>query len=225
MRKKHQEASATVLLSGGQDSATCLAWALETFSAVRTLGFDYGQRHRIECESAKRLAKRAKVDYHCLKLDFIPQLGKNALTDPNCHITQKENELPSTFVPGRNVFFLSIAATWAYQQGDAHVVTGVCQSDYSGYPDCRQNFVTALQQTLSLALDTPMTLHTPLMQLSKAQSIRLMQDLGKLDWYADTHTCYEGKRPPCQNCPACKLRKKGFDHCGLVDPLDAAPQA
>eukprot|EP01047_Picozoa_sp_COSAG01_P032160 COSAG01_NODE_2312_length_7938_cov_4.108687_4_plen_225_part_00 len=210
---------ATVLLSGGQDSATCLAWALDRFEVVYALGFDYGQRHRIEIELAQQLCKKANVNYHCISLDFIKKLGKNALTDHKAPIITQQNGLPSTFVPGRNLLFLGTAAAWAYQHQCYDLITGVCQSDFSGYPDCRENFIDSMENSLHLAMDADFKIHCPLMQLSKADSVRLMQDLGKLDWYALTHTCYEGQRPPCGRCPACLLRQKGFDEAGIADPI------
>jgi len=214
MKKK-----AILLCSGGQDSATCLAWALTQFEQIYALGFDYGQRHAIEITQARALCKKAKVDYLCLDARFFKQLSTNALLDQKQKIKSEKKSLPNTFVPGRNLLFLSLAAAWGHDNDYVDIITGVCQSDYSGYPDCRQNFINSAQNSLSLALDSTIFIHTPLMNLSKAESIKLMGNLGKIHWYADTHTCYEGKFPPCLECPACKLRQKGFIEAGIPDPL------
>ena len=211
---------ALVLLSGGQDSATCLAVALKDFyGQVEAIGFDYGQRHRIELQQAEILAKKAGVPFQIISLPFISELAPNALVDSTLPIETKSGQLPSTFVPGRNLFFLGTAAVIAKQKGIHTLYTGVCQTDYSGYPDCREKFILSAAQTISLAMDFPFTIETPLMWLTKAETVKLMLKLGKLDWYADTHTCYEGMRPSCEICPACILRKKGFDEAGIKDPL------
>jgi 7-cyano-7-deazaguanine synthase len=211
--------SALVLLSGGQDSTTCLAWALSKFSSVKAVGFSYGQRHLIELEQAKKIAQLATVSFQIISLDFFSSLTPNALTHA-LPITHNTTELPSTFVPGRNIFFISTAAVIARQHHIKHIITGVCETDYSGYPDCRQQFIHSLQETLSLGLDYPLIIHTPLMDLSKAETVKMMYRLGKLKWYAYSHTCYEGKRPACGRCPACILRLKGFKDAGYKDPLD-----
>jgi len=215
---------ALVLLSGGQDSTICLAQACADFpNQVMALGFDYGQRHRIELEQAQMIAQQAGVPFECLSLPFLKTLSSNALTSPNLPIKSTLNAPPSTFVPGRNLFFLSIAAVYATERQISTLYTGVCQTDYSGYPDCRQPFIASTAQTISLALETPMTIKTPLMFLTKAQSILHMQALGKLSWLGLSHTCYNGQRPPCQTCPACILRAKGFAEAGIEDPLLSAP--
>lgn len=213
-------AKALVLLSGGQDSATCLAVALKAFPGqVEAIGFDYGQRHRIELDQAAMLAEKAQVPFTIMPLAFIPYLTSNALTDPAVPIETHSGQLPSTFVPGRNLFFLSTAAVVARQKGIHVLYTGVCETDYSGYPDCREEFIISTARTISLAMDFPLTIETPLMHLSKAETVLLMEKLGKLDWYRHTHTCYKGEHPPCDGCPACILRKKGFSEAGINDPL------
>ena len=211
--------SAMVLLSGGQDSATCLAWSLNRFSSVQAICFDYGQRHRVELECAQALAKEAQINLQILPLDIFSSLTHNALTSSTVPIESEVDGLPNTFVPGRNLIFLTTAAIAAYQKGCRTLVTGVCQTDYSGYPDCRDDFVTSAQKSISLALDDEFAIETPLMFLTKAQTVELMQSLGKLYWYGMTHTCYEGLRPACGVCPACKLRLQGFQNAGIQDPL------
>jgi len=211
---------ALVLFSGGQDSTTCLALALDEFPGqVMALAIDYGQRHRIELEQAQKIADMAKVPLKVIDLSFIAQLSPNALTHPNIAIDTPPVQLPSTFVEGRNIFFLTAAAVVAKTHHIPYLYTGVCETDYSGYPDCRHAFVQSLNQSLNLGLAYNLTIKTPLMWLSKAETVLLMQRLGKLDWYAESHTCYEGLRPACGKCPACLLRLKGFAEAGLSDPL------
>ena len=149
---------------------------------------------------------------------MFSQLGKNALTH-NIKIYTQKNGLPSTFVPGRNIFFLTIAAAYAYAHGITDIVTGVCQTDYSGYPDCRNATIQALEKTLSLGMDKPFKIHTPLMFLTKAQTVDMIDKLGYFDLLGLTHTCYVGKNPPCQKCPSCILRAKGFKEAKKQDPL------
>ncbi len=210
---------ALVLLSGGQDSATCLAYALSRHSEIYTIAFNYHQRHVIELTMAKRLSERASAVHKEIQLSVFRELTTTALTHPDMAIETMDNGLPNTFVPGRNHLFLSVAASYAYSEGISHLYTGVCESDYSGYPDCREKFIQSIQSSLSLALDTDLLIHTPLMHLSKKETVLLMQDLGCLEWYKETHTCYEGVSPPCQVCPACQLRAKGFADAGIQDPL------
>ncbi|MBQ0946588.1 7-cyano-7-deazaguanine synthase QueC [Ideonella sp. 4Y16] len=221
--------TALVLFSGGQDSTVCLAWALERFARVETLGFDYGQRHRIELDC--RLTVRAELarqfphwgarlgEDHLLDLSLLGQISDTALTADRA-IELQANGLPNTFVPGRNLLFLGFAATLAYRRSASVLVGGMCETDYSGYPDCRDNTLKALQVALSLGLDTPMTLETPLMFLTKADTWALSQQLGGDALNAliaeHTHTCYlgeRGQRHPwghgCGHCPACALRARG----------------
>jgi len=215
---------AVVVLSGGQDSTTCLYWAIDRYGRdkVETLTFDYGQRHRIELECAARVAEFAGVANTILPIDTFTALGGDALTDADVPVeagTDDTTGLPSTFVPGRNLVFLAFAAAFAYRRGAANLVTGVAQTDYSGYPDCREGTITSLQHTLRLGMEFDVTIHTPLMHLSKRETVELARDLGALPAMAFTHTCYNGKRPPCGSCPACELRAKGVAEAGIEDPL------
>ena len=209
---------AVVLHSGGQDSTTCLVWALKRFKKVYLISFDYGQRHKIELRAVRQIAKKLKLPYRIIKLPIIKELTENALTNPKLKIKTGKG-LPSTFVDGRNQIFLTIAAVYAKQKSIPNLVTGVCQTDYSGYPDCRDDFIKSLQKTLRLAMEFPFKIHTPLMNLTKAETVKLMQKLGGLNLLKYTHTCYEGTRPACGKCPACKLRLKGFREAGMIDPL------
>ena len=221
------ERKALVVLSGGQDSTTCLYWALERYGSgnVDTLTFDYGQRHRIELDCAARVAAMAGVPHAVLPIDTFSALGGDALTDADVGVeggVEASTGLPNTFVPGRNLVFLTFAAAYAYRRGIANLVTGVAQTDYSGYPDCREGTITALQRALRLGMEFEVTIHTPLMHLSKKQTVELARDLGALPAMAHTHTCYNGQRPPCGTCPACQLRARGFAEAGIEDPLLAA---
>src|SRR5210317_813629 len=215
---------ALVVLSGGQDSTTCLYWALDRFdhNAIDTVSFDYGQRHHIELDCAARVAEFAGVPHTCLPIDTFAALGGDALTDPAVEVASGTDEttgLPNTFVPGRNLIFLTFAAAWAYQRGISHLVTGVAQTDYSGYPDCREETIRSLQTSLRLGMESEIEIHTPLMHLSKKDTVLLAEKLGAMPAMAMTHTCYNGKRPPCGACPACILRAKGFAEAGIEDPL------
>jgi 7-cyano-7-deazaguanine synthase len=216
--------AAVVLLSGGQDSATCLAWAINKFNPVYALSFVYGQRHAIELNMSEELAIMAQVQEHkILDLLVLRQLGGSALVQPDSDISaehEEDSDLPASFVPGRNLLFLSVAAAYAYHKKAKHLITGVCQTDYSGYPDCRDASIKAIQVAVRLCMEADIILHTPLMWKTKAETCLMMKELGKFDWYEFTHTCYEGKRPPCGECPACKLRAAGFKEAGLVDPLE-----
>lgn len=213
---------ALVVFSGGQDSTTCLYWALEHFDSVLALSFDYGQRHSIELECAKKIAGLAGVSHTVASLPIFADLGANALTSDTAVSRELEdNGLPNTFVPGRNLFFMTYAAAWAYSRDIQHIVTGVAQTDYSGYPDCRESTLQALQQALRLGMESEFTLHTPLMHLSKAETVRLAQQHDAMGALAFSHTCYNGIFPPCETCPACELRAKGFCEAGVVDPLVA----
>jgi 7-cyano-7-deazaguanine synthase len=221
--------TAIVLFSGGQDSTVCLAWALQRFARVETLGFDYGQRHRIELDC--RLTVRAELarqfpqwgerldEDHLLDLSLLGQISDCALTTERA-IELQAGGLPNTFVPGRNLLFLGFAATLAYRRSASVLVGGMCETDYSGYPDCRDNTLKALQVALSLGLDTPMTVETPLMFLTKADTWALSHALGGEALNAviteHTHTCYLGERGQrhawghgCGHCPACELRARG----------------
>lgn len=219
---------ALVVLSGGQDSTTCLYWAIDRFGpdAVDTLTFDYGQRHRIELDCAAKIAAFVGVPGRCLPIDTFSALGGDALTDPDIGVANEvetETGLPNTFVPGRNLVFLTYAAAYAYQRDIGHLVTGVAQTDYSGYPDCREDTIMALQHALRLGMESDVTIHTPLMHLTKKETVELARDLGALPAMAFTHTCYNGERPPCGSCAACELRARGFAEAGIIDPLLEAP--
>lgn len=221
---KADSASALVVLSGGQDSTTCLYWALDRFGAgnVSAITFDYGQRHRIELDCAERIALAADVRWTLLPIDTFAALGGNALTDAGIDVQALHHEgtdLPNTFVPGRNLIFLTFAAAWAWPRRIGNIVTGVAQTDYSGYPDCREATIASLQETLRLGMESDIVIHAPLMHLSKRQTVELAREVGALEAMALTHTCYEGRRPPCGRCDACKLRAKGFLEAGIEDPL------
>jgi 7-cyano-7-deazaguanine synthase len=209
---------ALVLHSGGQDSTTCLAWALRKFKTVETMSFDYGQRHRRELSAAEKIAKHLGLEHAVIKTDIFSRLGANALTH-RMKIKVPKKGLPTTFVPGRNIFFLTIAAAYAYSRGVEDIITGVCQTDYSGYPDCRNETIKSLEKTLSYGMEREFKIHTPLMFLTKGQTVELMEKLGHFDLLALTHTCYEGTYPPCKKCPACLLRAKGFKEAERPDPL------
>lgn len=221
---------ALVLLSGGQDSATCLAWALDRFDTVETLAFDYGQRHAVELacrtEILSRIgavqsgwAGRLGAD-HSLGLATLGEVSDTALTR-DVAIEMNENGLPNTFVPGRNILFLTFAATLAYRRGLKHIVGGMCETDFSGYPDCRDDAIKALQVALNLGMAQNFVLHTPLMWLDKAATWALAQQLGGdplIDLIVEhSHTCYRGERDTrhdwgygCGTCPACEIRARGF---------------
>lgn len=216
--------TALVVLSGGQDSTTCLYWAMQRFGrdAVSSITFDYGQRHRIELDSARRIANAAGIANTCLPIDTFAALGGDALTDEDIQVRadpDAKTGLPNTFVPGRNLIFLTFAAAFAYQRNIGHIVTGVAQTDYSGYPDCRDSTIRSLQESIRLGMESQLQIHTPLMNLSKKETVELAVSLGALDALAMSHTCYEGVRPPCGTCPACKLRAVGFAAAGVPDPL------
>lgn len=211
------DGSALVVLSGGQDSTTCMYWAMRHFRRVVALTFRYGQKHALEVDLARSLAAGAGVEWHCMELPFLGGLsGGCSLTDPSLAIEQESpapGHYPSTFVPGRNLFFLSIAAVFARERGIHDIVTGVSQTDFSGYPDCRDAFVKSLGVTLNLAIDEQFRIHTPLMWLSKAQTWQLADELGVLETIRTrTLTCYNGiPGDGCGHCPACLLRRKGYE--------------
>lgn len=203
---------AVVVFSGGQDSTTCLFWAKRRFDEIEVVTFDYNQRHKREIEIAASIAAEQGMKQHVLDISLLGQLAPNALTRSDIEIGQAEGELPTTFVDGRNLLFLSFAAIVAKQIGARHVVTGVCQTDFSGYPDCRDVFVKSLNVTLNLAMDYEFVLDTPLMWLTKAQTWQLADDLEAFEYVRDkTLTCYEGiPAGGCGECPACALRTRGL---------------
>ncbi|GLH63475.1 7-cyano-7-deazaguanine synthase QueC [Parageobacillus sp. G301] len=204
---------AIVVFSGGQDSTTCLFWALKQFDKVEAVTFDYGQRHRLEIEVAASIAKELGVPHTVLDMSLLNQLAPNALTRSDIAIEQNEGQLPSTFVDGRNLLFLSFAAVLAKQKGARHLVTGVCETDFSGYPDCRDIFIKSLNVTLNLAMDYQFVIHTPLMWLTKAQTWKLADELGAFEFVrTKTLTCYNGIiADGCGECPACVLRRRGLE--------------
>ncbi|KAA8783287.1 7-cyano-7-deazaguanine synthase QueC [Paenibacillus amylolyticus] len=204
---------AVVVFSGGQDSTTCLFWAKKQFAEVEAVTFDYGQRHKLEIECAAAIAKDLGVQQTVLDMSLLNQLAPNALTRSDVEIAHEEGELPSTFVDGRNLLFLSFAAILAKQKGARHLVTGVCETDFSGYPDCRDSFVKSMNVTLNLSMDYPFVIHTPLMWLDKAATWKMADELGAFDYVRErTLTCYNGViGDGCGECPACKLRKAGLD--------------
>ncbi|WP_171698222.1 MULTISPECIES: 7-cyano-7-deazaguanine synthase QueC [unclassified Geobacillus] len=208
-----KEEKAVVVFSGGQDSTTCLVWAKEQFGEVEAVTFDYGQRHRREIEVAQTIAAELGVRHTVLDMSLLGQLAPNALTRDDIAIEQKEGGLPTTFVDGRNLLFLSFAAVFAKQRGARHLVTGVCETDFSGYPDCRDVFIKSLNVTLNLAMDYEFVIHTPLMWLTKAETWKLADELGALEFIrTKTLTCYNGIiADGCGECPACVLRKRGLD--------------
>lgn len=206
---------ALVVFSGGQDSTTCLFWAKKHFKEVYALSFFYGQKHVKEVDLAREIARKAEVHFDVMDVSFIGHLGKNSLTDtsiPMDEVKPKDN-YPNTFVPGRNLFFLSIAAVYARERGIFHLVTGVSQTDFSGYPDCRDSFIKSLNVTLNLAMDEQFVIHTPLMWIDKAETWALADKLGAFDIVRnDTLTCYNGiPGDGCGHCPACKLRREGLE--------------
>jgi 7-cyano-7-deazaguanine synthase len=222
---------ALVLFSGGQDSATCLAWALDRFEHVETLGFDYGQRHSIELDCRKHVVEglrrlrpdwaRRLSDDHTIGLGALGAISDTALTR-DVELQMETNGLPNTFVPGRNIIFLTFAAALAYRRGLRHLVGGMCETDYSGYPDCRDDTIKALQVALNLGMERRFVLHAPLMWIDKAATWELACSLGGGDLVdlirEETHTCYLGDRGlrrawgyGCGDCPACQLRAAGHE--------------
>ena len=206
--------NALVLFSGGQDSTTCLFWAKKRFQNVLALCFTYGQRHSQEVEIARKIAETAGISFNVIDAGVISELAPNSLTNRSIKMDSEtsKNALPNTFVPGRNMLFLTLAAAIAYAQGIKHLVAGVSEADYSGYPDCREAFICSLNSSLNLAMDYTFLIHTPLMHLDKKNVWQLADELGVFDIVKnETLTCYNGIiADGCSNCAACKLRKKGL---------------
>lgn len=206
---------ALVVFSGGQDSTTCLFWALRYFDQVEALTFSYGQKHSSEIDAARQIAAENNVPWRLIDASFISQIGTSSLTDSSIQMDEEKprDNYPNTFVPGRNLFFLSIAAVVARERGITDLVTGVSQTDFSGYPDCRDTFIHSLNATINLAMDYQLTIHTPLMWIDKAQTWALADQLGAMDTIRyRTVTCYNGTPGDgCGHCPACKLRRKGLE--------------
>jgi 7-cyano-7-deazaguanine synthase len=222
---------AMVVLSGGQDSTTCLYWAKAVFKEVHAVTFDYGQRHALELDAARTVARMAGVASH--EVVEVPGVlrSRSPLTDPNVELeTYSDFEsmdaiigdrVELTFVPMRNAFFLTLAANLALARDCYDLVTGVCQQDNANYPDCRQAFIEAQESTINeaLGIDT-FRVHAPLMSLSKAEIVRFAQQIpGCMDAMAYSHTCYAGQFPPCGECHSCVLRAHGFAQAGVSDPL------
>ena len=225
------DAAALVLFSGGQDSTVCLAWALQRYRRVETIGFDYGQRHAVELTQRRTILAAIRTDFpalaqrladdHLLTLSELGTLSQTALTR-DAEIEMTDAGLPNTFVPGRNLLFLTYAAALAYRRGIATLIGGMCETDYSGYPDCRDATIKALENSISLGMGTPFHLKTPLMFVDKAATWQMAQDIGGKPFVdliiAHAHTCYLGDRATrhawgygCGTCPACELRAKGWD--------------
>jgi len=208
-----QNKKALVVFSGGQDSTTCLFWALKEFDEVLAVTFDYGQRHKQELEVARKICLDLGIEHHVLDMSLLNQLAPSALTRDDIAITEGENGIPSTFVEGRNMVFLSFAGILAKVKGAKHIVTGVCETDFSGYPDCRDMFIKSQNLTLNLAMDYEFVIHTPLMWLDKSQTWELSDKLGKFEYVKHhTLTCYNGViGTGCGECPACHLRSRGLE--------------
>lgn len=223
--------NALVLFSGGQDSATCLAWALDRFSHVETVGFDYGQNHSVELEVRQVFLTEMRKQFpkwnerlgsdHMIDLGLLGEISDTALTQDRA-IEMDASGLPNTFVPGRNLLFLTVAAAIGFRRGAKNIVGGMCETDYSGYPDCRDDTIKALQVAVGLGMDKRYVFHTPLMWIDKAATWNLAEDLGGNDLVRliqrETHTCYKGDRSVlhawgygCSECPACELRASGWD--------------
>ena len=228
--KADDNANALVLFSGGQDSTTCLAWALDRFARVETVGFAYGQRHLAEMDARPHIREAIRTRFpkwapklgedHVLSLNVLAEVGGTALTD-DVAIAMREDGLPTTFVPGRNLMFLTAAAALAARRGIHDLVGGMCETDYSGYPDCRNDTIEAMERTLNLGMAQEFTIHTPLMRIDKAETWRLGETLGgpaMVDLIVEeTVTCYRGDRARrhewgygCADCPACELRAAGY---------------
>ena len=222
--------NAVVLLSGGQDSTTCLYWAKGRYDNVFALSLNYGQRHAVELEAAAEIASLASVSHETLEVPALKQIGGSALIGTASPIlseggladAEMPQGLPTSFVPGRNMILLATAASYAVSKKAKTIVTGTCQTDFSGYPDCRRVFIDAMQVSATLAMPStcgPLSIETPLMWLTKAETVTLAQSLpGCWEALGRSVTCYYGKRPGCGTCPACDLRLKGFAEAGTSDP-------
>lgn len=206
---------ALVVFSGGQDSTTCLLWALKRYKEVVTVSFDYGQRHKAELDCAKQIAEKLGVEWQVLDMSLLNQLAPNSLTREEILVDSEapEEGPPNSVVDGRNMLFLTFAAVFAKQRGITDLITGVSQSDFSGYPDCRDVFIKSLNATLNLAMDATFCIETPLMWIDKADTWHLAEELGGLELVRNmTLTCYNGiKGDGCGKCPSCRLRKRGYE--------------
>lgn len=210
-----QKEAALVCFSGGQDSTTCLFWALKNFSSVYAVSFVYGQKHSKETEVAAAIARKANVPFELMDVSLLSQLSDNSLTNPSIVMDEDKpaDSYPNTFVPGRNMVFLTFAAILARSKGIRNLVTGVSEADFSGYPDCRDTFIRSLNVTLNLAMDDHFVIHTPLMWRDKAEVWALSDELGVFDLVRyETLTCYNGVMADgCGHCPACQLRRHGLE--------------
>jgi len=210
---------ALVIFSGGQDSTTCLYWAMNRFSKVYAITFDYGQKHRVEIEQSKRICNINKVPQTIVNMDFMQSIVDSALVNGGDVNQLNSKGLPASFVPNRNQMFITLAHAYAQKIGATTVVTGVCQTDYSGYPDCRLEFISSIQDATNLGSDESIIIATPLMFLDKAETFELAKKEGCLDEVIEhSHTCYNGDRDSrhewgygCGECPACELRRKGYN--------------
>lgn len=218
MSKHLKQQGAVVVFSGGQDSTTCLGWAKQTFGKVVALSFNYGQKHSVELQQATKIAKMMEVEHYVMDVELLNQLAPNALTRTDIEVVHPEDmvkdEEPNTVVRGRNGLFLWLASIYASTHGYENVVTGVCETDFSGYIDCRDQFIKSLNVAINLGLDSKITIHTPLMWLDKVETWELANEVGILDIVIkESHTCYNGDRTSllgCQHCPACNLRNKSL---------------
>lgn len=206
---------AVVVFSGGQDSTTCLVQAIQDYDEVHAITFDYGQRHQLEVKIAQKLAKKLKIAAHkVLDVGVLGELAVSSLTRDDIPVSHQltEKGVPNSFVPGRNILFLTLAGIYAYQIGAEAIITGVCETDFSGYPDCRDEFVKSMKEALNQGMDYPLEIKTPLMWLDKAQTWALADELGALELIQnETLTCYNGViGDGCGDCPACDLRQKGL---------------
>ncbi len=215
MQDKKNKEAAVVVFSGGQDSTTCLLYAIKKYKKVYAISFDYGQRHVAELDAAKEICKKLSVEQEVMDMTLLGQLAPNSLTRKDIQVDSDapEEGTPNSFVDGRNMLFLTFAAVYAKQKGVTDIITGVSQSDFSGYPDCRDVFIKSVNVTLNLAMDYEFDIITPLMWLDKEETWELADKLGGFELVRDmTLTCYNGiKGDGCGNCPSCKLRKKGLD--------------
>ena len=220
---------ALVVLSGGQDSTTCLLWALDKFNEVEAISFNYGQRHKIELKFAEKTVKHFNCEWSLININSFAEIGNSALVDNSIEISDKHpknNNLPASFVPGRNIILLTLSAAFAYKKNINDIVTGVCETDYSGYPDCRDNTIQLLEKTLKAGMDYWIKIHTPLMFLTKAESWKIAYDSkGEegIKWIVEnTMTCYNGIMDlnewgrGCGNCPSCKIREKGYREWRMI---------
>lgn len=218
---------AIVVLSGGQDSVTCLFWAEKKFASVEAITFDYGQKHRIELECAKEICYQFGFQHTIVDMQFVKKLNDSAMVHNGNTSTILGNGLPASFVPNRNALMLTLAHMYAQKVDAKHIVTGVCQTDYSGYPDCRMDFISALETTLNMGSKASISIQTPLMYLDKAQTFKLAEEVGRLKEVVEmSHTCYEGDHSTwhewgygCGVCPACELRRNGWEKYKVISQV------